>query len=186
MRQNTIVNVIDLEATCWENSKAPVGEISEIIEIGLVEVDLLARERISRRSILVKPENSKVSEFCTALTGHTQKSLDQNGIPFETAMDILKQEFKMKNRTMVSWGDYDLLAIQNQCMRLDIPLPRIAHLNLKRMFSMMVNPTREVGMDRALGILKLPLNGRHHSGVDDAWNISGILLDLQRSIVVDL
>jgi inhibitor of KinA sporulation pathway (predicted exonuclease) len=33
----------------------------------------------------------------------------------------------------------------------------------------------EVGITRALDILGLPLEGRHHSGRDDAWNIAKIM-----------
>jgi len=36
----------------------------------------------------------------------------------------------------------------------------------------------EVGMEKALQLLNLPLEGTHHRGVDDAWNIAGILSEL--------
>jgi inhibitor of KinA sporulation pathway (predicted exonuclease) len=36
-------------------------------------------------------------------------------------------------------------------------------------------------MDRALEIAGLPLEGRHHSGKDDAWNIAALVLDLHCS-----
>jgi inhibitor of KinA sporulation pathway (predicted exonuclease) len=34
----------------------------------------------------------------------------------------------------------------------------------------------EMGMDRALKYYGLELEGKHHRGSDDAWNISKILL----------
>lgn len=37
---------------------------------------------------------------------------------------------------------------------------------------------REVGMAQALELLDLPLEGTHHRGDDDAWNIAGILSKL--------
>ena len=57
--------VIDLESTCWEGPP-PLGQVSEIIEVGLVVVDVATLTRGEKRSILVKPVKSQVSEFCTA------------------------------------------------------------------------------------------------------------------------
>jgi inhibitor of KinA sporulation pathway (predicted exonuclease) len=33
-------------------------------------------------------------------------------------------------------------------------------------------------MAQALQVAGLPLEGRHHSGADDAWNIAALILDL--------
>jgi inhibitor of KinA sporulation pathway (predicted exonuclease) len=184
-KDTKIVNVIDLEATCWDG-QPPTGEQSEIIEIGIVEVDLERGDRLSRRSILVQPNTSRVSEFCTTLTGHTQKSIDQNGIPFEAACKILLEDYKLRQRVMVSWGDYDRNMLKRQCRILDIPEPNFRHLNLKTLFSMLVYPATEVGLKTALQMIDLPMNGRHHNGMDDAWNIASILLDLRRAVRVDI
>jgi len=185
-RHTKIVNVIDLEATCWSGNP-PTGQYSEIIEIGICEVNLLDCEMESKRSILVAPEASKVSDFCTNLTGHTQKELDDKAVPFEAAMQILLDEYGMKSRVMVSWGDYDRKMFDRAYNARGNQRPwQWRHLNLKAMFSMLRNPEREVGMDTALKLLKLPLIGRHHNGADDAANIAAILLDLQRSVMVDI
>jgi inhibitor of KinA sporulation pathway (predicted exonuclease) len=55
--------VIDVESTCWQDTP-PVREESEIIEIGICTVDVASGKRLEKESILVKPERSKVSEFC--------------------------------------------------------------------------------------------------------------------------
>jgi inhibitor of KinA sporulation pathway (predicted exonuclease) len=70
-----LLNVIDVEATCWEGQPPP-GAVSEIIEIGLAVVDLDARERVARHRILVRPARSRLSAFCTGLTGLTQAEAD--------------------------------------------------------------------------------------------------------------
>ena len=59
--------VVDVESSCWEGSP-PEGEESEIIEIGICVVDTRQLQRISKHSILVRPEKSTVSDFCTELT----------------------------------------------------------------------------------------------------------------------
>lgn len=186
MRDNNMVNVVDLEATCWAKGEEHPGIPSEIIEIGITEVDMLAREVGKSRSILITPENSRVSEFCTDLTGHTQERLEADGVDYGTALSILHQEFKFHQRTMVSWGDYDRTKMLREAAEKDVSIKIVRHLNLKTMFSVLCHPVREVGMKKALRILNLKLAGRHHSGVDDSFNTARILLDLQRSIVNDL
>lgn len=41
---------------------------------------------------------------------------------------------------------------------------------------------REVGLDGAYAQLGLTLEGTHHRGVDDAWNIAGLLCKLLRTL----
>lgn len=57
-----LVNVVDVEATCWAGSQPP-GTVSEIIEIGLTVIDLAAGERLARHRILVRPVRSTVTDF---------------------------------------------------------------------------------------------------------------------------
>jgi len=108
------INVIDIEATCWEN-KPPVGEQNEIIEIGITIIDVNDFEVIKTDSILVKPLYSKVSEFCTNLTTITQGELDKNGIFFAEAVNMLKKEYKTRDYLWASWGDYDRVQFERNC-----------------------------------------------------------------------
>lgn len=63
-----LVNVVDVEATCWAGQPPP-GQVNEIIEIGLTVVDLDSATRVAKHRILVRPQRSRVSEFRTELTG---------------------------------------------------------------------------------------------------------------------
>jgi inhibitor of KinA sporulation pathway (predicted exonuclease) len=58
-----LLNVIDVEATCWAGNPPP-GQVNEIIEIGLTVFDTIAGVRVNRRRILVRPRHSSVSAFC--------------------------------------------------------------------------------------------------------------------------
>ena len=179
MARNTkIVNVIDVESTCWEDIQ-PHDQVSEIIEIGLVELDLVTGTRLSKQSIMVRPQHSTVSPFCTALTGHTQADVDR-GVTFPEAFEQLRASFGFKNRVMVSWGDYDRKMFDRMLALHKLPAQDWRHLNLKQAFSMLLYPEKEVGMSTALDRLRLPLVGRHHNGADDAANIATILLTLQQ------
>ena len=65
------VLVVDVEATCWQSRQPPPGEQSEIIEIGLCPLDLDCLEPGPVHSILVRPQRSQISPFCTRLTSIT-------------------------------------------------------------------------------------------------------------------
>jgi len=52
-----------------------------------------------------------------------------------------------------------------------------SHINVKNMLALIQNWETEVGM-ATLDKLGLPLEGTHHRGVDDAWNIAKILAGL--------
>ncbi|WP_454197208.1 exonuclease domain-containing protein [Nocardia sp. Marseille-Q1738] len=172
-----LLNVVDVEATCWEGT-APAGAVSEIIEIGLTVVDLDAGTRIAKHRILVRPARSAVSEFCTELTGLTQAEVD-TGIEFADACRLLASEHQAGLRPWASWGDYDRKQFERQCAATDVEYPfGQRHTNAKQVFSESYGLNRRQGMAGALRIAGLPLEGRHHRGEDDAWNIAALVLDL--------
>ena len=49
------------------------------------------------------------------------------------------------------------------------------HINVKGVFAVKQRMTRQCGMAKALEILKIPLEGKHHRGDDDSWNTAAIL-----------
>ncbi|WP_116020823.1 3'-5' exonuclease [Thermomonospora umbrina] len=171
-----LLNVVDVEATCW-TGRPPQGQIHEIIEIGLCVVDLDSRERVARHRILVRPERSRVSPFCTELTGLTQEEVD-GGVPFEEACAILERGHHARSRPWASWGDYDRKQFERQCVEgVDYPFGA-RHTNAKAAFSLAFGLSRRLGMAGALEHAGLPLEGRHHSGEDDAWNIGALVLEM--------
>ncbi|SNY75882.1 Inhibitor of the KinA pathway to sporulation, predicted exonuclease [Nocardia amikacinitolerans] len=178
MKDNAaLLNVVDVEATCWPG-RAPAGAVSEIIEIGLTVVDLAARERIGKHRILVRPERSSVGEFCTELTGLTQDEVD-TGVSFAEACRILAAEHAAGTRAWASWGDYDRKQFASQCAMTGVTYPfGQRHTNAKLVFSEAYELRRRQGMAEALQIAGLPLEGRHHRGEDDAWNIAALVLDM--------
>ncbi|MFF5973795.1 exonuclease domain-containing protein [Streptomyces sp. NPDC012769] len=177
----TLVNVIDVEATCWDGQPPP-GAVSEIIEIGLTVVDLTARRRVSRHGILVRPARSEVSAFCTELTGLTPAQVAR-GVGFAEAGRLLADEHDARRRPWASWGDYDRKQFDAQCRATGTPYPfgrpaERGHTNAKAVFTEAYGLRRRPGMAGALKIAGLPLEGRHHRGEDDAWNIAALVLDL--------
>lgn len=169
-----LLNVVDIEATCWTGSPPP-GQTSEIIEIGLTVVDLATHTRVSKHGILVRPTRSTVGEFCTELTGLTQQQVD-TGVEFAEACRILTTDFAAGTRPWASWGDYDRKQFFVQCAETGVPYPFLPrHTNAKQVFAESYGLRRRQGMAGALGIAELPLEGRHHRGEDDAWNIGALV-----------
>jgi inhibitor of KinA sporulation pathway (predicted exonuclease) len=171
------LNVVDVEATCW-TGKQPPDQVSEIIEIGLTVVDLHERVRVGKHQIVVRPQRSMVSEFCTELTGWTQEQVD-TGVTFEQACDQLRREHFADSRAWASWGDYDRKQFQRQCGAANVRYPfSSVHTNAKQRFALANGWPKGVGMHHALEVANLPLEGRHHCGADDAWNIAALILRL--------
>ncbi|MEV7323939.1 3'-5' exonuclease [Streptomyces sp. NPDC093970] len=172
-----LVNVVDVEATCWTGSPPP-GELSEIIEIGLTVIDLQAGRRVSRHRVLVRPARSTVSAFCTELTGLTAHEVGR-GVGFAEACRLLSADHHAGARPWVSWGDYDRNQFTRQCRATGTPYPfGRHHTNAKAVFTEAYGLRKRPGMAQALEIAGRPLEGRHHRGEDDAWNIAGLVLHL--------
>jgi inhibitor of KinA sporulation pathway (predicted exonuclease) len=172
--------VIDLESTCWEGA-VPAGQESEIIEIGVCVLDVASGERRERHGILVRPERSEVGEFCTRLTTLTPADV-AGGVSFREACGELERRFGTADRLWASYGDYDRRQFERQCRARGVRFPfGPSHLNVKSLFAVVRALPREIGMDSALETLGLPLEGTHHRGIDDAWNIAAILAHVLRA-----
>lgn len=169
--------VVDVESTCWEDTP-PAGEESEIIQVGVCLIDLNALERVERRNLFIRPERSTVSAFCTQLTTLTQTEVE-NGMSFADACAVLRGTLGGRERVWASYGDYDRRQFERQCQERSIAYPfGPTHLNVKSLFALAYGLRHEVGMDAALQHAGLPLEGTHHRGDDDAWNIAALLISL--------
>lgn len=167
--------IIDLEATCW-NGPTPQEMVNEIIEIGVCLLDVHTGEITDNRGIIVKPERSVVSEFCTELTTITPELVEKEGISLQAAFQILKKEYETPSRAWASFGAYDMNQIRRQCTDLGIGYPMgPSHINVKTLFALKNKLGHVLGMDGALKFLNIPLEGTHHRGIDDANNIAKIL-----------
>lgn len=166
--------VVDLEATCWEGDPPP-GEESEIIEIGICLLDVETGERSHNQALLIKPVRSTISPYCTQLTTLTEEYLS-TGMTFKQACALLVSEFDAPRRTWASYGDYDRWKMQSECETYSVPCPfGSTHINVKNLLALQHKLKREIGLDRALDLLHLPMEGTHHRGMDDAWNIAAVL-----------
>lgn len=184
--------VVDVEATCWEGEPplqtemggSAIPMLKEIIEIGVTTLDTKTLEISTPSSIIVRPQYSTVSKFCTELTTLTQDQVSA-GVSFSHACLLLRSQYRTPLRTVASFGDYDRLQFERQRNDQHFwfsgqppAVPIIYHLNVKNLFALVFNLEKEVGMDKALKILNIPLAGTHHRGDDDSYNIAKILREL--------
>lgn len=173
--------VIDIEATCWETNPPPHGQTSDVIEIGVCPVEVSTLTRLEKRSILIRPERSSVSEFCTRLTTLTQEQVD-GGVRFAEACKVLETEYRSADRVWASFGDYDRKAIERQCNETGVRYPfGPRHLNVKTLFALVRGLPHEVGTAQAVELCGRVMEGTHHRGDDDAWNIAGVLIDVLKA-----
>ena len=169
--------IIDLEATCWRYSKGHHGE-NEIIEIGAVVLDD-TREVLGEIQRFVRPvRNPTLSEFCKQLTSIRQSDVDTAQIFPDVLADFQKQVEDISGKRLAdlvfcSWGDYDRKQLMKDCQYHRVPYPFGVHWNVKKEFAKR-RRIRPVGIARALNILRMPLEGTHHRGIDDARNIAKI------------
>ncbi|WP_286019121.1 exonuclease domain-containing protein, partial [Candidatus Venteria ishoeyi] len=89
--------VVDVEATCWDEKK-PDGMENDIIEIGICLLDVKTGEINENQGIIVTPERSTVSPFCTELTTITPELVKQEGVLFKTACTMLREEYLSQSR----------------------------------------------------------------------------------------
>lgn len=184
------VLVVDVESTCWDPPETkPNNAESEIIEIGITGVDIDKLETTFSESIIVRPQKSTVSEFCTKLTTLTQEDVNK-GINYHSACERIEREYNSRRKMMVSWGDYDRIMFEKfendkYPFGHRYPFGR-RHLNLKATFALLYGLDKEMGMDQALKYIGIPLDGTHHRGVDDSKNIAKILIHVLKKFRLNM
>lgn len=168
--------IVDLEATCWEdgNFNRPDHQQSEIIEVGVAVFDYNKGEITANESIIVRPQFSRISDFCTKLTTLTQNDVDK-GVSLDEACAKLTEYGANGKRTWASWGDYDRTQLERECKSKQIRYPfGKTHLNIKNLFAIWMEMDRECSVSDALRKLNMKFDGTEHRGIDDARNIARI------------
>lgn len=166
--------IFDLEATCKENDREFE---KETIEIGAIKVNENL-EVVSTFNEFIKPKlNSILTDFCTKLTSITQEDVDKAD-NFAVVLKRFKKWLSEDGEAYIlcSWGFYDKSQFISDCRLHGIDTSWVAnHISLKHQFAL-INGIRPCGMEKALRMLKIELEGTHHRGIDDAKNIGKIFI----------
>ncbi|NOU98724.1 3'-5' exonuclease [Paenibacillus planticolens] len=167
--------IFDLEATCWENDRT---KQNEIIEIGAVKMNTKL-EFVDEFQTFIKPKvHPWLSDFCKELTSITQENV--NAAPyFPQAIGKFQEWIGKEDYFLCSWGFYDKSQLKKDCELNRVRQEWIKnHISIKHQHGKMIGNERGVGMERALHMLKLQLDGTHHRGIDDARNIAKIFIKI--------
>ena len=176
--------VLDFEATCDE-ARPPKPQ--EIIEFPVVLVDARTLAVVDEFRTFVRPvHHPRLTAFCTDLTGIRQEDVDDAPVWSEALaqvsawLDDQLAKFGHTRCLFVTCGDWDLAKmILSQCATSGDHVPERFRqwLNIKYLFKR-VTGKPACDMPQMLKELSLPLEGRHHSGLDDSRNIAKILATL--------
>lgn len=178
--------VLDFEATCWKNTNN--HEIIEFPSVLLRWTSYDDIKEISRIQIFVKPKkNPVISDFCEKLTGITQEMIDHGkslNVALKDHLNWLNKNTKnnLKKVMFVTCGRWDIETM----LPMDLKTTGIkAHpvyksfVNIKELFNI-VTRKGKLSLVPMLEYFGLELEGRHHSGIDDCYNISRIFIELVR------
>lgn len=171
-----LINVVDIEATCWDYY---VPTPSETIQIGISTLDTVSGKITAPFSVMIKPMHStELSGFCKNLTGLTDEEVFETGVSFPEAIEIIQAKYNLKSRPWSSWGDYDRKKLGEDAKRHGLSkITDTQHLNIKVLYSVLYN-RKSIGMAEALTERGIELEGRHHNGADDAYNTAKLLREM--------
>lgn len=175
--KSQIANVVDLELSCYPGDLFPEGERKEIIEVGLTTVDLRALAILKTYSFPVIPTMSRISPYCTELTGWTEKKLLRQGMPFARVMKLLAEKHGAKNRVLVSdhSGEAAAMAAQCESMGIECPLGDEQH-NVSTVIAIVTGNLENLSLDEKLALFGLQFEGDRHRGANDSYNIARLLV----------
>ncbi|TPH15752.1 3'-5' exonuclease [Litorilituus lipolyticus] len=164
--------IIDVEATCCHDDAFPTTEM-EMIEIGAVMVCGETLDKLSEFCTFIKPvRHPNLTQFCTELTTITQEDVDAAPNYQEAIKQLKVWLYQFEDFLFCSWGDYDKAQFMQDCGLHKVPYPIPApHLNIKKQFSKAQRVRKRQGMNDALKLAGIPLEGTHHRGIDDANNM---------------
>lgn len=184
--------VIDFESTCWRE-KNNYGQ--EIIEFPAVLLDTSTGLIDSEFHSYVQPQEHPVlSEFCTELTGITQRQAEA-GVPLQMCLSrfgrwlralqlqkalvfpgerlsAMTPSARHKPCAFVTWSDWDLaVCLQYECKRKQLHKPDVLNswIDLRATYRLFYN-RKPKGLNGALQDLGIQFCGRQHSGLDDSRN----------------
>lgn len=184
LKQNQYICVLDFEANCNENGDKWINEIIEFPSI-LYLWDQIHNTftKVNEIQLYVKPTfNPKITQFCTNLTGITQQTIDEKGIPFKNAFqqhyDWLKKyvppALLLHSTSMVTCGNWDLMTmLTKECKKHKIlfyPSVYKKFINIKMIYKDTMKTPKQYGLANMLKFSSMKMEGRHHSGISDCHN----------------
>ncbi|AYU80543.1 Exonuclease [Leishmania donovani] len=181
--------VVDVEATCEQNSRNYPHEVIEIPGV-LIDVRTGQVDRARSFHTFVKPwRNSRLTPFCTQLTGITQEVVDAAPSITEAI-----QLFEKWYRETIPRGaktifaadgpwDFKNFIHEHHILRDHVGFPSIfyEYLDIRTTFAHHLNHGVPIKLDAMLRKMNLRFDGRPHNGFDDAYNIARLAVAMMKA-----
>lgn len=177
--------VLDFEAVINKDEGCP--DVMEMIEFPVLKINVRTFETEATFHTYIQPIiHPKLNSFITDLTGITQDMVDGQPILPEVLKSFdgwMRSEGLLNegvNFIFVTCGDWDLKSgLSKNCdyLKLSYPVYLKRWVNIKTYFQAIIGKKGH-GMKSMMNGLKLTLDGKHHSGIDDSRNIAKILHEL--------
>lgn len=169
---------VDLELTCWQGTPPP-GQESEIIEVGVAEVDT-GVPRITRSTRwLVRPVKSEVSDYCADLTGITAEDVRRHGRPLSEVFGSLRKDWGPGRKAWYAWGADRILmddAVAGAGLAGHPFSP--GFVDLAQLYTTLRGCGQRVALEEALVCEGLEPEGRRHSAEGDAIDAARVWMRL--------
>jgi inhibitor of KinA sporulation pathway (predicted exonuclease) len=144
----------------------------EIIEIGVVEMDLQTLETTRENSYFVRPKRWEITERCTELTGIIKDDI-QNARPFPAVIEALKEEFVPGKAQCCAWG-HDASLIASTCQAHGFKTPLRYRMDMSRLVQELFLLKQTPGLRDAVEMLGLDFDGVPHGALVDAQNTARV------------
>lgn len=168
---DTTVICFDMEMCCWHGHSKKVGEI---ISIGLCELDLSTGEVGREFHHYVTPAQDAVSEFCTSLTGITQRMVERQGKPLVDVLAMISKRFGTR-KPYVAWGD-DAGYLAQECRGKGIESPIVTFIDAGLLHRLKLRATKSSGLQQALKSAGGSFEGQAHNALVDAKNLAALIV----------
>ena len=176
---NTIHSALylDLELNCPERFR-PGDADPEIIEIGIVELDIASLRIVRERDYLVRPHRD-ISRRCTKITGLTNEDF-KGAKPFTDVIAGICSEWPGRT-TSIAWGE-DGATLTRACRQHRVRMPFRRFIDLSQIVRQALLFENQLSLRAALGLLGLQFDGCAHMALADARNTARLHAEVIRRL----
>ena len=168
---------LDLELNCPDRFK-PSDPNPEILEIGIVELDITSLRIVREHDYLVRPHRD-ISRRCTKITGLTNEDF-KGAKPFKEVIAEICAEWP-GNTASIAWGE-DGAILTRACRHHSVRMPFRPFIDLSQIVRQALLLENQLSLGGALERLGLSFEGRAHTALADARNTARLHAEMIRRL----
>ena len=168
---------LDLELNCPDRFR-PDDADPEIIEIGIVELDIASLRIVRERDYLVRPHRD-ISRRCTKITGLTNEAF-KGAKPFTDVIAGIGSEWPGR-AISIAWGE-DGATLTRACRQHRVRMPFRRSIDLSQLVRQALLFENQLSLRAALELLGLAFDGCAHTALADARNTARLHAEIMRRL----